>query len=204
MDRPLLARALGAIASYAMSRYVPAVRVVFCDAASYDARYLRPEEIAGSVRVRGRGGTALQPGIDLLQRADDFPAKGPLLVITDRVQIRREHAFLLPRGRALPFAPKGLADRTGSRTRRCATCCAGSRLRSYARCSAASCAAWRRKALVSQRLPIQVVALDGKVTALPCLDERFVQNRHRDDRPPLALVPHGHGCTCLRTGTAVH
>jgi hypothetical protein len=34
-----------------------------------------------------------------------------LLVITDgacdRLQIRREHAFLLPRGRALPFVPKG-------------------------------------------------------------------------------------------------
>jgi len=111
MDRPLLARALGAIASYAASRGVPAVRVVFCDAAPYDAGYLRPEEIAGRVRVRGRGGTALQPGIDLLERAADFPAKGPLLVITDgacdRLQVRRDHAFLLPRGRALPFAPKG-------------------------------------------------------------------------------------------------
>lgn len=111
MDRSLLARALGAIASYATSREVPAVRVVFCDAAPHDAGYLRPEEIAGRVRVRGRGGTALQPGIDLLQRAADFPAKGPLLVITDgacdRLQVRREHAFLLPRGRALPFVPKG-------------------------------------------------------------------------------------------------
>ena len=111
MDRSLLARALGAIASYATSRDVPAVRVVFCDAAPYDAGYLRPEEIAGRVRVRGRGGTALQPGSDLLERAADFPAKGPLLVITDgacdRLQVRRDHAFLLPRGRALPFAPKG-------------------------------------------------------------------------------------------------
>src|SRR5574341_534175 len=102
---------LGAIASYAASRDVPAVRVVFCDAAPYDAGYLRPEEIASRVRVRGRGGTVLQPGIDLLQRAPDFPAAGPLLVITDgvcdRLQIRREHAFLLPRGRALPFVPKG-------------------------------------------------------------------------------------------------
>ncbi len=115
MERSILARALGAIASYATSRDVPAVRVVFCDAAPYDAGYLRPEEIAGRVRVRGRGGTLLQPGIDLLQRADDFPAKGPLLVITDgacdRLQVRREHAFLVPRGRALPFVPKGLVFR---------------------------------------------------------------------------------------------
>jgi predicted metal-dependent peptidase len=111
MDRSVLAKALGAIASYATAREVPAVRVVFCDAAAYDAGYLRPEEIAGRVRVRGRGGTALQPGIDLLERAADFPARGPLLVITDgrcdRLQLRREHAFLLPHGRALPFVPKG-------------------------------------------------------------------------------------------------
>jgi predicted metal-dependent peptidase len=111
MDRALLSRALGAIASYATSRDVPAVRVVFCDAAPYDAGYLRPEEIAGRVRVRGRGGTRLQPGIDLLQQAPDFPPRGPLLVITDgacdRLQLRREHAFLLPRGGALPFVPKG-------------------------------------------------------------------------------------------------
>jgi len=111
MDRTLLARALGAIASYAASRDVPAVRVIFCDAAAYDAGYLRPEEIAGRVRVRGRGGTTLQPGIDLLQAAPDFPPRGPLLVITDgacdRLQLRREHAFLVPRGRSLPFVPKG-------------------------------------------------------------------------------------------------
>jgi hypothetical protein len=32
-------------------------------------------------------------------------------------------------------------------------------------------AAWRRKALDSRTLPIQVVALDGKVTALPTLNQ---------------------------------
>ena len=109
MERTVLARALGTIASYATSRDVPAVRVVFCDAAPYDEGYLRPEEIAG--RVRGRSGTILQPGIDLLQRAPDFPADGPLLIITDgycdRLQVKREHAFLVPRGRSLPFVAKG-------------------------------------------------------------------------------------------------
>jgi predicted metal-dependent peptidase len=111
MDRKLLAKALGAIASYAVARDVPRVRVVFCDAVAYDEGYLSPEDIAGRVRVRGRGGTVLQPGIDLLERAHDFPKDGPLLVITDgacdRLHIRREHAFLLPEGRSLPFAPKG-------------------------------------------------------------------------------------------------
>ncbi|HEY7833055.1 MAG TPA: hypothetical protein VIG30_05765 [Ktedonobacterales bacterium] len=111
MDRELLARALGAIASYSLARDVPGVRVVFCDAATYDQGYMPPEDIAGRVRVRGRGGTVLQPGIDLLERADDFPKDGPLLIITDglcdRLTIHREHAFLLPKGHSLPFVPRG-------------------------------------------------------------------------------------------------
>ncbi|MGA4954619.1 vWA domain-containing protein [Streptomyces lavendulocolor] len=111
MDRRLLGKALGAIASYAEARDVPAARVVFCDAAAYDAGYLAPTEIAGRVRVRGRGGTVLQPGVDLLQRADDFPPGAPVLIITDGccdpLRVRREHAFLVPDAATLPFTPRG-------------------------------------------------------------------------------------------------
>lgn len=111
MNVKLLGCALGAIASYAIARDVPAVRVVFCDAAAYDQGYMAPEDIAHRVRVKGRGGTVLQPGIDILERADDFPKDGPILLITDGMcdvlRIRREHAFLLPKGAGLPFAPKG-------------------------------------------------------------------------------------------------
>lgn len=111
MDRTLLAKALGAIASYSLARDVPAARVVFCDAAAYDQGYMPPDAIAQRVRVRGRGGTVLQPGIDLLEKAEDFPRNGPLLIITDgdcdRVRIRREHAILLPAGHSLPFVPQG-------------------------------------------------------------------------------------------------
>lgn len=111
MDRRLLGKALGAIASYAGSRDVPAARVVFCDAAPYDAGFMPPAEIAARVRIRGRGGTVLQPGVDLLLSADDFPPGAPVLVITDGecdvLRIPREHAFLLPRGARLPFAPRG-------------------------------------------------------------------------------------------------
>jgi predicted metal-dependent peptidase len=111
MDRTLLAKALGAISSYSAARDVAAARVVFCDAAAYDQGYMAPEEIAGRVRVRGRGGTVLQPGIDLLEQAKDFPDAGPILVITDgwcdRVRMQREHAYLTPAGAKLPFVPKG-------------------------------------------------------------------------------------------------
>ena len=112
MDRHLLAKALGAIASYGASRDVPAVRVVFCDALAYDQGYMPPENIAQTVKVKGRGGTILQPGIDLLNRADDFPHDAPILIITDGecddLKIpAREHAYLIPKGKHLPFAPKG-------------------------------------------------------------------------------------------------
>jgi predicted metal-dependent peptidase len=113
MSRALLAIALGAIASYSTARDVPAVRVVFCDAAAYDQGYMKSNEIAGAVKVKGRGGTVLQPGIDILQNAEDFPEKAPILIITDGycddhlVLFGREHAYLIPEGRTLPFFPKG-------------------------------------------------------------------------------------------------
>ncbi|MBD2772516.1 DUF2201 family putative metallopeptidase [Iningainema tapete] len=111
MERELLGKALGAIASYSISHDVPFVRVVFCDAVAYDQGYLAPEALAERVKVRGRGGTVLQPGIDLLERTEDFPKNGPLLIITDgycdNLHIRLEHAFLIPVSRQLPFIPKG-------------------------------------------------------------------------------------------------
>jgi predicted metal-dependent peptidase len=107
----VLGKALGAIASYAAARDVPAARVVFCDAVAYDAGYLSVDDIAGRVKVRGRGGTVLQPGIRLLEGADDFPADGPILIITDGycdvLHVRREHAYLVPVGNRLPFTARG-------------------------------------------------------------------------------------------------
>lgn len=111
MDRSLLARALGAITSYSLSRDVKLIRLVFCDAAAYDQGYVEPETLAERVKVKGRGGTVLQPGVALLERAHDFPKTGPLLIITDggcdRLTIKRKHAFLIPAGARLPFAPRG-------------------------------------------------------------------------------------------------
>ncbi len=112
MERAMLGKALGAIASYATARDVAAARVVMCDAAPFDAGYLPVTEIAGRVKIRGRGGTVLQPGVDLLLRAEDFPPTAPVLIITDaecdalRV-VRREHAYLIPKGGRLPFTPRG-------------------------------------------------------------------------------------------------
>ena len=110
MSAKLIGHALGAIASFAAAKEVPYARVVFCDAQAYDAGWIAPEDIAGRIAVKGRGGTILQPGVDLLEQADDFPKDGPILIITDgfiedELRIRRDHAFLLPQGRRLPFRP---------------------------------------------------------------------------------------------------
>jgi predicted metal-dependent peptidase len=107
MPPRLLAYALGAIASYAMSREVPMVRLIQCDARAHDAGYVEPEALLGKIEMRGRGGTVLQPGIDQLTGAENFPKDAPILVITDGacdvLTIRRDHAFLMPRGARLPF-----------------------------------------------------------------------------------------------------
>ena len=112
MSTQQIGLALGAIASYAVSKDVPYVRLIFCDAAATDAGYLPLEEIAGRVEVTGRGGTILQPGVDALEKAKDFPVNGPFLIITDgyiepNLKVKREHAFLIPKGNRLPFVPKG-------------------------------------------------------------------------------------------------
>ena len=72
---------------------------------------MSPDAIIGNVRVIGRGGTVLQPGIDFLERAEDFPKDGPILIITDalcdRFTVKREHAIMIPKARHLPFRPSG-------------------------------------------------------------------------------------------------
>lgn len=112
MSTKMIGMALGSVASYAAEREVPLVRVIFCDARAYDAGYLAPEDIAGRVEVKGRGGTELQPAVEHLERAKDFPKEAPILIITDgeiedRMKIQHDHAFLIPRGNRLPFVPKG-------------------------------------------------------------------------------------------------
>lgn len=112
MSPRMIGIALGAAASYSVAKEVPLVRVIFCDAYPYDIGYVTPEDIAGRVRVEGRGGTVLQPAVDLLENAGDFPKNAPVLIVTDGyieddLRIKREHAFLIPEGNRLPFRSRG-------------------------------------------------------------------------------------------------
>lgn len=108
MSAVQIGKALGAAASYAAARDVKFVRVIFCDAEAYDVGYMAAEDIAGRVEVKGRGGTILQPAVDLLESAVDFPKAAPILLITDgmieeKIYIHRDHAWILPKHRKLPF-----------------------------------------------------------------------------------------------------
>lgn len=112
MSPEMIGKALGAAASYSVAKDVPLVRVVFCDAQAYDIGYIAPEDIAGRVMVKGRGGTILQPAVDLLENAKDLPKNAPILIITDAgiehdLKVHHEHAFLIPEGARLPFRPRG-------------------------------------------------------------------------------------------------
>ncbi|MBC8136073.1 MAG: peptidase [Fibrella sp.] len=112
MDRALLGRALGAIASYAEARDVPAVRLVLCDAAPYDRGIVPPTDLRGVFSVQGRGGTVLQPAINFLLRRADFPPTAPIMVITDgwcedEILCPRDHCFVLPRAPQVDAKQKG-------------------------------------------------------------------------------------------------
>ncbi|MCF8168718.1 MAG: hypothetical protein K9J77_08925, partial [Rhodoferax sp.] len=115
MAPQLLGKSLGAIASYALAREVSAVRLICCDAHAYDSGWVVPENLQERFAVRGRGGTMLQPGLDLLRdlaARGEFPKTGPLLIITDgycedQLSTQMDHAFLLQEGRRLPFRPRG-------------------------------------------------------------------------------------------------
>lgn len=115
MAPQLLGKSLGAIASYALARDVSAVRLICCDAHAFDSGWVQPEDLLERFAVRGRGGTVLQPGLDLLRdlaARGDFPKNGPLLVITDgdcedQLSTAMDHAYLLPEGGHLPFRARG-------------------------------------------------------------------------------------------------
>lgn len=111
MDKKLLAKCLGAIASYSAAQEVKMVRIIYCDAQPYDEGYVDVETLSSRVKISGGGGTVLQPAIDLLERAKDFPENAPILILTDgffepNLKVERDHAFLVPRKVFLPYIPK--------------------------------------------------------------------------------------------------
>lgn len=112
VDRELLAKSIGAVVSYSQANDVKYVRLIFCDAIAYDEGYVPIDLLMNKISVKGRGGTVLQPAINLLEQISDFPSNAPILIISDGffeddLIIKREHAFLVPNRFYLPFKPVG-------------------------------------------------------------------------------------------------
>lgn len=111
MDRNVLAKGLGTVVAYARERDVERIRLVQCDAAAHDEGYVAVEDLLGAVRIVGRGGTVLEPGLRLIQDAKEFPPNGPILIVTDGyiddLHPTRDHAYLMPAGSRLPYRPRG-------------------------------------------------------------------------------------------------
>lgn len=108
MEREALGKALGAVVAFSQAQAVKQVRLVYCDAQPYDEGFVDIDLLASRVQVRGRGGTVLQPAVNLLQGRPDFPRDCPILIITDGLcesdlHVARDHAFLISPGARLPF-----------------------------------------------------------------------------------------------------
>ncbi|ABS25534.1 ISAs1-like element ISAnsp9 family transposase [Anaeromyxobacter sp. Fw109-5] len=88
-----------------------------------------------------------------------------------------------PAARRLASVPRRLPDTT-ARDALCAVPLDGLRAALHRLVRAA----WRRKALTPVDLPVGVVALDGKVTALPTLNHPLIQNQHPDVGLPYGLA----------------
>ena len=101
MDKQLLGKCVGAIVSYATAQEVKSVRLVFCDAQTYDEGYVDIDKLINKIKVKGRGGTVLQQAVNYLENINDFPKEAPILILSDGffepdLKVTRDHAFLVP------------------------------------------------------------------------------------------------------------
>lgn len=115
MDKNLLGKCLGAIASYSAAQEVKEVRVIFCDVQPYDEGFVPVEMLAHKIKIKGRGGTVLQQAVNYLENCLDFPNNAPILILTDgffegNLKIQREHAFLVPNKAYMPISAKNVFE----------------------------------------------------------------------------------------------
>ena len=103
----ILAEAIGAIGVYALSRNIQQVRIVTSGAGLCDLGMVAADIISHEIASSPRSTPKLQPAIELLDSARDFPTEAPVLILAgmpcDRIGTRREHAFLVRKGNRLPF-----------------------------------------------------------------------------------------------------
>lgn len=99
MTKDVIGKCLGVIHSYSLASNVDEVRLVYCDVVPYDVGFISVESLKNRVEVQGRGGTYLQPAVNLLLSDAEFPDDAPILILTDgffeeTLEVRRKHAFV--------------------------------------------------------------------------------------------------------------
>ena len=92
--------ALGAITTYALSRAIPKVRLVLSGAELIDEGMTSCDDLLQKFKLSERARPAMQPAVELLDKAIDFPEDAPMLLLTglpcDRIVTQRTHAYLIP------------------------------------------------------------------------------------------------------------
>lgn len=110
MMRQYLGKCLGVICAYAQEQGVKTIRMVYADAQAYDVGWMDVEDMQHKVKIMGRGGTVLQNAVDIIELNKEIPKTAPILILTDsfidEMAVKREHAYVIPKGTRLPFSSK--------------------------------------------------------------------------------------------------
>lgn len=106
-----LALATGAIRNTAQVLGIHRIRLLCCDAGVVDHGWQAPWRAGQQIKVTGGGGTSLIPALQLAEDLKDVHPETPMLIVTDglfddRLQPRREHAYLMPKGCRLAYHTK--------------------------------------------------------------------------------------------------
>ncbi len=107
LDRSYAALALGAITTYSLSRSIPSVRLVLSGLDLDDRGQATCDELFQHFKISARSSTTIQPAVELLDAARDFPEDAPLLLLTalpcDKIKTHRTHAYLVPEDGRLTY-----------------------------------------------------------------------------------------------------
>ena len=110
LPKPMLGLVMGAISAYVLGRNIPSVRLIRSGAEVTDIGMVSAEELtqhAVKAIQTSQKTSIIQPAIELLAQARDFPEDAPILIVTampcDRVKTHRTHAYVVPEGGRLQF-----------------------------------------------------------------------------------------------------
>ena len=99
-NQDILDTVLNVLTLHSIAHDIPQVRLLYCDAKTYDLGFVAPDQLQTMIDIKGLGQKIpLQSSVDLLEKAYDFPKNVPIILISDALNntldIKREHAYIL-------------------------------------------------------------------------------------------------------------